>query len=76
MDQKIELFVTPGCPFCAEAREDLQWRGIAFEEFDVEADAAARERMLELTGGNHTVPVVVKADRPIQIGWQGRGCSI
>jgi glutaredoxin 3 len=45
-------------------------------EYDVEKDAAARARMLQLTGGTRTVPVIVQEGKPVQVGWMGRGCVI
>jgi glutaredoxin 3 len=72
----VELYSTAGCPYSAAAREDLEWRGIEFVEYDVERDAAARERLLALTGGSRTVPVIVEQGKPVQIGWMGRGCAI
>lgn len=76
MNHPVELYITSGCPYSAAAREDLEWRGIEFVEYDVEQDAGARERMLQLTGGTRTVPVIVEEEQPVQIGWMGRGCVI
>ncbi len=76
MTKPIELYTTAGCPYSAAAREDLEWRGIDFVEYDVEQDREAYERMLELTGGNRTVPVIVEEGKPIQVGWMGQGCFI
>ena len=76
MSKPLELYTTPGCPHCAAAREDLEWRGIEFVEYDVERDPEARARMLHLTGGTRTVPVIVEEGKPVQIGWMGRGCVI
>lgn len=42
----------------------------------MEADPTALARMLELTGGKRTVPVLVEDGRVKQIGWQGRGCTV
>ena len=53
-----ELYFAAGCPYSVAAREDLEWRGVDFVEYDVEKDRDAYERMLELTGGNRTVPVI------------------
>ena len=72
----IELYTAAGCPYSEAAREDLEWRGVDFVEYDVERDGEARERMLALTGGNRTVPVIVEEDKPVQVGWMGRGCFI
>ena len=72
----IELYTTVGCPYSEAAREDLEWRGVDFIEYDVEEDPEARGRMLELTGGTRTVPVILEEGRPVQIGWMGRGCAV
>ena len=73
---ELELFGTPSCPYTSELREQLQWDGREFVEYDVEADADARRRMLALTGGRRTVPVLVESGRVTQIGWHGRGCTV
>lgn len=70
------LYTSHGCPHSEAAREDLEWRGVEFEEYDVEQDAEALGRMLELTGGVRTVPVIFEEGKPLQIGWMGRGCVI
>jgi glutaredoxin 3 len=72
----IELYTTVGCPYSEAAREDLAWRGIDFVEYDVEKDQEARGRMLELTDGNRTVPVIFEEGKPVQVGWMGRGCTV
>jgi len=45
-------------------------------EYDVEHDTDARERMRNLAGETRTVPVLVEDDKVVQVGWQGRGCTI
>jgi glutaredoxin len=60
---KTELFGTKSCQFTAELREDLDWRKVDFIEYDVEEDAEALKRMLQLTAGKKTVPVLVKDDK-------------
>jgi glutaredoxin 3 len=72
----IELYTTAGCPYSEAAREDLEWRGVYFIEYDVERDKKARGRMLELTGGNRTVPVIFEEGKPVKVGWMGRGCAV
>ena len=76
MGKPIELYTTAGCPYSEAAREDLEWRGVEFVEYDVERDPEARERMLGITGGKRTVPVIVENGKPAQIGWMGRGCTV
>ena len=72
----VELYTSPGCEHSDAAREDLEWRGAEFVEYDVERDEEARKRMMELTGGNRTVPVIFEEGKPVQVGWMGRGCFI
>ena len=72
----IELYTTDGCLYSEAAREALDWRGMDFVEYVVEKDPQALQRMLELTGGNRTVPVISKKGKPVQVGWMGRGCAV
>ena len=73
---RVELYTIASCEHCTAAREDFEWRGIDFVEYDVEQDADAYQRLLQLTGGTKTVPVIVEEGKPVQIGWMGRGCSV
>jgi glutaredoxin 3 len=57
-------------------REWLEWKGHEYVEYDVESDTAARARMMAISGGQRTVPVLVSESGVVQIGWQGRGCVI
>ena len=76
MTGSVKLYTTAGCPYSDAAREDLEWRGVDFVEYDVEKDREAYERMLEITGGSRTVPVIAEEGKPVQVGWMGRGCVI
>lgn len=44
-------------------------------EYDVDADAAAGERLVHLTG-QRMVPTLVEAGRVVSVGWHGRGCMV
>jgi glutaredoxin 3 len=57
-------------------REWLEWRGIEFEEYDVDVDPDARARMKTLVSGQRLVPTLVEDGAVVQIGWQGRGCIV
>ena len=56
----LELYGTPGCPWTAELRQELEWDGRDFVEYDIESDRAAFIRFDALTGGKRTVPVLVE----------------
>ena len=73
---KLELYGTASCPYTQEMREWLQWRRCEFLEYDVEADATARQRLHCLAAEVRTVPVLVEDGNVIQVGWQGRGCMV
>ena len=73
---KLELFGSSSCPYTRELREWLEWKDCEFVEYDVEADGEARARMLALSGGQRTVPLLVEDGNVTQIGWKGRGCVV
>ncbi|MGH7706431.1 MAG: Uxx-star family glutaredoxin-like (seleno)protein [Candidatus Dormibacteria bacterium] len=72
----LELYGTRSCPYTAELRDELEWQGREFVEFDVDADGAAMRRMLELTGGTAAVPVLVEDGTVRQTGYGGRSCYL
>jgi glutaredoxin len=71
----LELYSTSTCPYCAEVREEFEWRERVFVEYDVSFDAEARARLIALTGGT-LVPVVVEDGAVRSVGWKGRGCNV
>jgi glutaredoxin 3 len=71
-----ELFGTASCPYTRDMRDWLEARRLEFTEYDVEEDAAARERMRRFAGVQRTVPILVEDGRVVQVGWQGRGCTV
>jgi glutaredoxin len=73
---KYELYGTARCPYTSQMRDWLEWKGHEFVEYDVEADSAAHARMLSISGGQRTVPILVEDGDVIQIGWEGRGCVV
>jgi glutaredoxin len=73
---QLELYGTASCPHTEEMREWLEWRGCDFVEYDVEQDRAALARMIELSGGQRLVPILIEDGKLLQAGWQGRGCAV
>jgi glutaredoxin 3 len=71
-----ELYGTRSCPYTAELREELEFRGVEFVEYDVEDDCEALRRMTELCGGGGAVPVLVEDGRVAQVGFGGRSCYV
>ncbi|MBM4380275.1 MAG: glutaredoxin 3 [Deltaproteobacteria bacterium] len=52
------VYTTTYCPYCTRAKELLRAKGVMFEEIDVTGDDAARARLVELSGGQRTVPQI------------------
>jgi len=73
---KLELFGTARCPYTQDMRDWLEWQRRDFVEHDVELDQEARARLRTLSPGQRSVPVLVKDDKVVQVGWQGRTCMI
>ena len=74
MSPRVELYGTAGCPWTTELRQELEWDGREFVEYDVEIDPEASARLAALTGGQRAVPVLVEDGKVRQIGYQGRTC--
>ncbi len=74
----LELYGTTTCPYTAELREDLEFRGRDFVEYDVDNDADALRRMTAFagSGGAAAVPVLVEDGRVLQVGYNGRSCYV
>ena len=72
----LELYGSAQCQYTHELRDWLEWTGRDFREYDVEADPEASARMVALSGGGRSVPVLVEDGRVIQVGWQGRSCIV
>jgi glutaredoxin len=62
------MYVKPDCPYCQKARDHFNANGISFIEYDAQTDKARRKEMLEITGGDLTVPAIVENG-----GWKGSG---
>ena len=68
-DQRLELYVSPDCPYCAEARAYYDGCGVAYEVHDAQNDQAERKRMFAYSGGDPTVPVIVVDGAYVRSGW-------
>ena len=73
---KLELFGAARCPYTTEMREWLEFGRREFVEYDVEADAEARNRLRSIAPGVRTVPVLVEDGKILEVGFRGRGCMV
>jgi glutaredoxin 3 len=54
----ITIYTTRTCSFCYAAKSLLTKKGLNFDEIDVRADPAARQRMMLRTNGRRSVPQI------------------
>ncbi|MBV9103435.1 MAG: glutathione S-transferase N-terminal domain-containing protein [Candidatus Eremiobacteraeota bacterium] len=67
--QKIEMYIKQNCPYCREARQFYDQRGIPYTVYDAQNDRDARRRMFDLSGNDPTVPAIVIDGTYVQSGW-------
>ncbi len=50
MGKRVKIYTTPACVFCKMTKDFFAKNGVAYEEFNVAADAKAREEMISKSG--------------------------
>jgi Glutaredoxin and related proteins len=65
----LVIYTKPGCPYCEKAREHYTAAGIEFLEYDAQNDLERQREMLEYSGGDLTVPVIVNNGQYMGSGW-------
>jgi glutaredoxin 3 len=66
---KLELYISPSCPYCVRAMAFYDAAGVAYSAYDAQNDRALRARMFGYTGGDPTVPAIVVDGVYVQSGW-------
>jgi len=54
----IEIYTTPYCPYCLDAKTLFKKKGAAFSEIDVSRDRDLRVKMIARAQGRTTVPQI------------------
>lgn len=67
--RRLEMYVSPDCPYCVEARRHFDAVGYPYTIYDAQNDLALRAAMLAYTGGDPTVPAIVVDGVYVQSGW-------
>jgi glutaredoxin len=67
------MYVKPGCPYCAQARDGLRAEGIDWEERDATSRPDWRAELMGFSKATGRVPTIVEDDRVISVGWKGHG---
>ena len=58
MTASVTMYTTTWCGYCARLKHGLNRAGIEFSEIDIERDEQAAVRVMEVNGGNQTVPTL------------------
>ena len=58
----MTMYTTSWCGFCRRLKMQLDREGIGYDEVDIERVPDAAEIVMEVNGGNRTVPTLVFAD--------------
>jgi len=64
MDKKAVIYTTPTCGYCKMAKEFFDENNVSYEEYDVAADEAKRNEMIEKSG-QMGVPVITVGEEVI-----------
>jgi glutaredoxin 3 len=54
----VEIYTTPFCPYCVDAKALLKKKNVAFVEIDVSRDRELRSKMMTRANGRSTVPQI------------------
>jgi mycoredoxin len=58
MTAGVTMYTTTWCGYCYRLKQGLANAGIDFSEVDIEQDEQAAVRVMEVNGGNQTVPTL------------------
>jgi glutaredoxin 3 len=58
MMAQVEIYTWQTCPYCIRAKLLLAWKGVAYTEYKIDGDGAARVRMAERANGRRSVPQI------------------
>lgn len=65
----VVIYTKPGCPYCQQARDYYNSKGITFIDRDAQTNKEFRAEMFKHSGGDPTVPCIVKDGKYVQSGW-------
>jgi mycoredoxin len=60
------MYSTQWCGYCFRLRKQLDREGIEYDVVDIERDEEAATRVMQVNGGNQTVPTMIYSDGSAQ----------
>jgi glutaredoxin 3 len=58
----VKIYTTTYCGYCVRAKDLLTRKGVKYEELDVTGDDDMRSKLVEMSGGQRTVPQIFIGD--------------
>ena len=58
----LTMYTTDWCGYCVRLKDGLHRAGIPYEEVNIERDPDAADLVMQVNGGNRTVPTLVFPD--------------
>lgn len=58
MTAQLTMYTTTWCGYCVRLKKGLDQAGIEFTEVNIEQDEDAAVRVMQVNGGNQTVPTL------------------
>jgi glutaredoxin 3 len=68
-DLALVIYTKPGCPYCQQARDHYNSKGISFIDYDAQTDRNRRADMLAYSGGDPSVHCIVEYGKYKGSGW-------
>ena len=62
---QVTIFTKPYCPFCIQALDLLEKKGVAFTEVEAAFDPEKRQEMIRRSGGRATFPQIFVGEQHI-----------
>ena len=62
MTASLTMYTTPWCGYCVRLKHGLTRAEATFTEVNIEQDERAAERVMQVNGGNQTVPTLEFSD--------------
>ena len=54
----VKIYTTTYCGYCVRAKDLLKRKGVDYEEVDVTGNVSMRAKLVEMSGGQRTVPQI------------------
>ena len=59
---EITMYGAEWCGDCRRSKKFLDGNNVAYNQVDVEADASASDKVIEINGGMRSIPVILFSD--------------